>query len=130
MGNPVVVLNHAQPLDRSSQGKTLSQKPQESHPLYKKLALSGQQCRVISYLATTAKLINESWRPSTRKQHNSIMQGRDTFCVNGQVSPLWPTLNVLAYLTHLYEKGREYNTISSAKCHCWDSSHTWGRKYS
>ena len=65
---------------------------------------------------TTATLIKESWRPGTRVQYDSLLQGWTRVCSSRQVHPMSPTIyDILAYLTSLFERGLAYRTISAAK---------------
>ena len=65
---------------------------------------------------TTANLIKESWRPSTRAQYDSLLRGWTTFCSSRKIHPMSPTIHdILAYLTSMFERGLEYSTISAAK---------------
>ena len=38
------------------------------------------------------------------------------FCIGGNINPTCPSIEeLLAYLTHMYEDGMQYNTIASTK---------------
>ena len=44
------------------------------------------------------------------------MRGWGTFCAERQMDSVCPTINdILTFLTHLYGKGKEYNTIAMTK---------------
>ena len=65
---------------------------------------------------SASALIQESWRPGTRVQYNSLLRGWQGFCSRRQVHPLSPTiLDVIAYLTSMYDRGLQYTTIAAAK---------------
>ena len=65
---------------------------------------------------SASALIHESWRPGTRVQYDSLLRGWQGFCSRRQVHPLSPTiLDVIAYLTSMYERGLQYTTISATK---------------
>ena len=48
---------------------------------------------------------------------NMILQseGGEDFVLEGKFIPLVPLKEILAYLTHLYEDGMQYNTIAFTK---------------
>ena len=89
------------------------------HPLHKKLSLlavllSGIPPRVSVYHSQS--LIQESWRHGTRVQYNSLLRGWQGFCSQRKIHPLSPTiLDVIAYLTSMYDRGLQYTTIAVAK---------------
>ena len=65
---------------------------------------------------SASALIQESWRPGTRVQYDSLLRGWQEFCSRWQVHPLSPTiLDVIAYLTSMYDRGLQYTTIAAAK---------------
>ena len=64
----------------------------------------------------TKTLIQDSWRPGTRSQYDSMLRGWGSFCLERQTDPTLPAIaDVLAYLTSLYEAGFQYNTICTAR---------------
>ena len=76
----------------------------------------GETLAGFGLLTSTANLIKESWRPSTRAQYVSLLRGWTTFCSSRKVHPMSPTTHdILAYLTSMFERGLEYSTISAAK---------------
>ena len=76
----------------------------------------GEALCGFSLLSTTATLIEESWRPGTRVQYDSLLWGWTRFCSSRQVNPMSPTIyDTLAYLTSMFERGLPYHTISAAK---------------
>ena len=65
---------------------------------------------------SASALIQESWRPGTRVQYDSLLRGWQGFCSRRQVHPLSPTiLDVIAYLTSMYDRDLQYTTITAAK---------------
>ena len=65
---------------------------------------------------SASALIQESWHPGTRVQYDSLLRGWQGFCSRRQVHPLSPTiLDVIAYLTSMYDRGLQYTTIVAAK---------------
>ena len=63
----------------------------------------------------SSALIQESWRPGTRVQYDSLLRGWQGFCSRRHVHPLSPILDVIAYLTSMYDRGLQYTTIAAAK---------------
>ena len=52
----------------------------------------------------------------TRSQYDSAIRGWREFCLRGKINPTGPSIeDILAYLTHKYEDGMQYNTIASTK---------------
>ena len=96
----------------------LPKQPQVVHPLHKKLSLlvvllSGMPSRVSAY---RTQLRPSSRNPGTRVQYDSLLRGWQGFCSRRQVHPLSPTiLDVIAYLTSMYDRGLQYATIAAAK---------------
>ena len=65
---------------------------------------------------SASSLIQESWRPGARVQYDSLLRGWQGFCSRRQVHPLSSTiLDVIAYLTSIYDRGLQYTTIAAAK---------------
>ena len=65
---------------------------------------------------SASTLIQESWRPGTRVQYDSLLRGWQGFCSARKIHLLSPTiLDVIAYLTSMYDRGLQYTTIASAK---------------
>ena len=65
---------------------------------------------------SASALIQESWRPGTRVQYNSLLRGWQGFCSRRQVHPLSPTiLDIIAYLTSMYDCSLQYTTIAASK---------------
>ena len=65
---------------------------------------------------SASTLIQESWRPGTRVQYDSLLRGWQGFCSQRKIHPLSPTiLDVIAYLTSMYCRGLQYTTIAAAK---------------
>ena len=71
--------------------------------------------RLIVY-KSAADLLQESWCPGPRVKSDSLLRGGwHGFCSQWQIHPLSPTiLNVIAYLTTMYDRGFQYNTIAAA----------------
>ena len=65
---------------------------------------------------SASTLIQESWRPGTRVQYDSLLRGWQGFCSQRKIHPLSPTiLDVIAYSTSMYDRGLQYTTIAAAK---------------
>ena len=65
---------------------------------------------------SASALIQESWRPGTRVQYDSLLRGWQGFCSQWKVHPLSPTIfDVISYLTSMYDRGLQYTTIASAR---------------
>ena len=65
---------------------------------------------------SASALIQESWRPGTRVQYDSLLRGWQGFCSQRKVHPLSPTiLDVISYLTSMYGRGLQYTPIASAR---------------
>ena len=65
---------------------------------------------------SASTLIQESWRPGTRVQYDSLLRGWQGFCSQRKIHPLSPTiLDVIAYLTSMYDRGLQYTIIAAAK---------------
>ena len=65
---------------------------------------------------SASALIQESWRPGTRVQYDSLLRGWQGFCSQRKVHPLSPTIfDVISYLTSMYDRGLQYTTIASAR---------------
>ena len=65
---------------------------------------------------SASALIQESWCPGTTVQYDSLLRGWQGFCSRRQVHPLSPTiLDVIAYLTSMYDRSLQYTTIAAAK---------------
>ena len=65
---------------------------------------------------SASALIQESWCPCTWVQYDSLLRGWQGFCSRRQVHPLYPTiLNVIAYLTSMYDRSLQYTSIAAAK---------------
>ena len=61
-------------------------------------------------------LIQECWRPGTRVQYDSLLRGWKGFCSTREINPVSPSIfDVIAYLTSMYDRGLQYNTIAAAK---------------
>ena len=55
---------------------------------------------------SASALIQESWRPGTRVQYDSLLRGWQGFCSQRKVHPLSPTIfDVISYLTSMYDRG-------------------------
>ena len=64
----------------------------------------------------TWSLINSPWRDSTKCQYNYALRKWVSYCTEQSVHSTSPTItNVLTFLTHLYNTGLSYSTISSVK---------------
>ena len=65
---------------------------------------------------SASTLFQESWQPGTRVQYDSLLRGWQGFCSQQKIHPLSPTiLDVIAYLTSMYDRGLQYTTIAAAK---------------
>ena len=65
---------------------------------------------------SASALIQESWRPGTRMQYDSHLREWQGFCAQRKIHPLSPTiLDVIAYLTSMYDRSLQYTTIAAAK---------------
>ena len=65
---------------------------------------------------SASALIQESWRPGTRVQYDSLLRGWQGFCSQRKVLPLSPTIfDVISYLTSMYDRGLQHTTIASAR---------------
>ena len=99
----------------------LPQHPQEVHPLHKKLSLlavllSGDALQGFGLSPSASALIQESWRPGTRVQYDSLLRGWQGFCSQRKAHLLSPTIfDVISYLTSMYDRGLQYTTIASAR---------------
>ena len=66
--------------------------------------------------ALTVDIIGYSWRGGTKSQYDSAIRGWRTFCIRGKIDPNCPSIeDILAYLTHMYDTGLQYNSIASTK---------------
>lgn len=66
--------------------------------------------------AEAANIIMCSWRPSTKKQYNTVIQKWFLFCHKKQVDSVQISLsNVLDFLTSLYHDGLGYSAINTAR---------------
>ena len=96
----------------------LPQQPQVVHPLHKKLSLlavllSGMPSRVSAY---RTQLLPSSRNPGVLALGCSTTPFSEGFCSRRQVHPLSPTiLDVIAYLTSMYDRALQYTTIAAAK---------------
>ena len=74
--------------------------------------------------APTVHVISHSWWGGTRSQYDSAIRGWRRFCIGGKINPTCPSIEeILAYLTHMYEDGMQYNTIASTKSASRDTLH-------
>ena len=98
----------------------LPHQPHVVHPLHKKLSLlavhlSGRPSRVSAY---QAQLQPSSKNLGVLAQGPNMtpFSGWHGFCSQRQIHPLSPSiLDVIAYLTSMYERGLQYSTIAAAK---------------
>lgn len=66
--------------------------------------------------AEAANISMCSWRPSTKKQYNTVIQKWFLFCHKKQVDSVQISLsNVLDFLTSLYHDGLGYSAINTAR---------------
>ena len=76
----------------------------------------GQTIGQYNLPPSTVNIICHSWRGGTRSQYDSAIRGWRKFCLGGKINPSCPSIEeILAYLTHMYESGMQYNTIASTK---------------
>ena len=67
-------------------------------------------------LHSAAKLLLTSWRGGTNKQYDVYIKKWTTFCAERQANQFRPlVVDVLDFLTELYEKGFTYNAINTAQ---------------
>ena len=61
-------------------------------------------------------IMQKSWRKSTESAYSSVWRQWSSWCDQQQVDPVSAPLNmVLDYLTELYEEGKQYRTINTAR---------------
>ena len=128
MGHSVVVSRHVEPADRSPIAPHPKQVPVDTAKQARSLSSPCKETsftgssfvwdsiKTLNLPAETAALIMQSCRASTRGRYDSIMRGWGTFCAERKIDSVCPTINdILAFLTHLYGQGKEYNTIVMTK---------------
>ena len=61
-------------------------------------------------------IMQMSWRTSTESAYFSVWRRWSSWCAQRQADPVSAPLNViLDYLTELYQEGKQYRTISTAR---------------
>ena len=76
----------------------------------------GQTIGQYNLSAATVDIIGHCRRGGTRSQYDSAIRGWREFCLRGKIYPTGPSIeDILAYLTHMYEDGMQYNNIASTK---------------
>ena len=95
-------------------GKSGTSPPQEAGPFSN--TYFGQTIGQYNLSAATVDIIGHSWRGGTRSQYDSAIRGWRAFCLRGEINPTCPSIeDILAYLTHMFEAGMQYNTIAATK---------------
>ena len=78
--------------------------------------LHGVPWNPMGLFHTGAKLIMASWRDGTKKQYSTYITMWQKFCNQRQISHIQPSVvSVLDFLTLLYQQGRTYSAINTAR---------------
>lgn len=101
-----------QPLDQPSRGHTPSNT--EQIPISGRMACIQRSAATRGISDRASKLILASWRPGTNAVYNSAWSKWSSWCKEGEVDPLCPTVgNITEFLCDSFDIGLQYRTINT-----------------
>ena len=120
MGHSVMVSCHVEHADQSPLAPQPKQVPVDTAKQARSQLSTCQETSFTgsSFVRDSIKTLNLPAETAEliRGRYDSIMRGWGTFCAERKIDSVCPTINdILAFLTHLYGQGKEYNTIVMTK---------------
>ena len=112
--SPIATQPKQVPVDTAKQTRSQSSTCKETS--FTGSSFVRDSIKTLNLPAETAEIVMQSCRASTRGRYDSIMREWGTFCAERKIDSVCPTINdILAFFTHLYGQGKEYNTIVMMK---------------